>query len=250
MKTLFALVSSFILLFSVLAQPQQGGIPHEVKALADELKENLNVAELFRDSKEIIVEIERFKIKSRRYTTGRRYYHGLNPQMIPQLSDDEIVDFVVALNNAALVCYSFIMSALRFDEFASYEDAESTFPSACFSLGKYFGDDVRIETKEELSDFMALVQAHSQELSTMSLLLTTFRYYETDAYRYNTEFFYSGNREIEELVSYNYPGSITELAQNISGLKNADIYSFYMSAFMVYVAFEQGKARVFMIDGY
>ena len=132
------MVSSFILLFSVLAQPQQGTIPPEVKALADELKENLNVAELFRDSKEIIVEIERFKIKSRRYTTGRRYYHGLNPQMIPQLSDDEIVDFVVALTNVELVCFS-SLSRVRYvlmSLSSAMKISNRVIPSECSSLGK------------------------------------------------------------------------------------------------------------------
>ena len=180
MKTLFALLLPFVLSFSILAQPQQGPIPPEVKALADELKENLNISELLRDSRDDIVELERFK--SREYKKGE-WYHGLNPEMVPQLSDDEIVDFTVAYDNAHLICYSYLHSLISI-AVVSDTDPESVLPPACFSLMGYFDDNMKIATEDELSDFMALVQTHSRELSALAQNLIASHYHETVMYKY------------------------------------------------------------------
>ena len=154
MKTIFTFVLSTVFQFNIFAQPQQDSIPPEVKALADELVENLNISELLQGSRDDIVEIKRFK--SRGYKRGG-WYSGLNPKMVPQLSDDEIVDFTVAYNNALLVCFSYFARSLPFDGTHDI-DLVSFLPPSCFSLWDYFRDNMKIETRDELSNFMNLVQ--------------------------------------------------------------------------------------------
>ena len=256
MKTLFALFLSFLLSFSVLAQPRQGVIPPEVKTLADELKENLNISELLRDSRDDIVELERFK--SREYKKGE-WYHGLNPEMVPQLSDDEIADFIIAYNNAALVCFSYMQSLMPYVA-ARTKNSESALTPECFSFLDYFDDNMKIATEDELSDFMALAQTHSQELSGLARILTIVRYHEAVMYQYVESELNKYGMEVEgpfhEYVNSSEHG-LRNLGrlwentfQNIPGLKNADIYGFYISGLFAYVAFEQGEARIFMLTEY
>ncbi len=256
LKTLLALTLSFILQFSVLAQPQQGSIPSEVKALADELKQNLNIAELLQDSREDIVELER--ITSREYKKGD-WYKGINPEIIPQLSDDEIVDFYVTFASAYLVCSSYATSSLSAGYHRNMEPA-SVLPPPCLALMGYFADNMKIATGSELSDFMNLVQTHSQALSTVAQNLVASRYYETAIYKYNEKELNKYGMEVEgpfhEYVNSSEYGLRNmgrlweNILRNIPSLANADIYGFYISGLFAYVAFEQGEARIFMLTRY
>ncbi len=235
--------------FMVLEQ-----IPSEVKALANQLKQGLNIGPLLQHSRDDIVELARFK--SDQYKQGG-WYNGLNPEIIPHLTDDEIVDFATALGNARLVCYSYALSHLPAD---SNINPNSFFPPACASLLNYFDDSMKIETEDELSELMQLLQNHSSALATMAQTLVASDYDETAIYKYNEKLLNKYGMEVEgpfhEYVESSEHGLRNlgrfwrDTAQNIPNLKNAELYGFYISGLFAIVAFEQGQARIFMLSRY
>ena len=258
LKTLFPLFLSFALFFSVFAQPQQGPIPPEVKALADELKESLNIGELLQDSRNDIVELER--LRSRRHQTGA-WYRFLNPEMVPQLSDDEIADFMVALHKVNLVCFSSLTSSLPTGDSYNVEiNPTLVLPPVCLFLAQYLDNYMKIETQNQLADFMNLVQRHSRELAISAQLLTALPYYEMPIYEYNKQVLNTYQMEIEgpfhEYVNsskrglHNLGRLWENTFQNVPGLDSADIYGFYISGLFAYVAFEQSQARIFLLTRY
>ena len=228
MKAILTFVLSVTFQLNIFAtQPTstQSDIPPEVEALVDELRENLNAGELLQHSRDDILKIMR---NAPRFLDFR-----INPFLIPNLTDDEIMDYITFWTDLVVICSAF---------YGQYSSLPSQVPYFCEEQTLLPLVDHTIETKNDLEDFLNFGKTHSSSLFTLAKKLATSRYYENPQYK-ASEDEYSNFGKTGEITLYRGGFPIP----SVPSLQN-DLYHFRIMSLWGYIAFEHGQARLLFLE--
>ena len=158
---------------------------------------------------------------------------GISSFLIPNLTDDEIIDYITLWTDLVVICSAF---------YGQYSSLPPQVPYFCEEQTLLPLLNLAIETKNDLKIFLNFGKTHSSSLFTLAKKLATSRYYENPQYK-ASEDEYSNFGKTGEITLYK--GGFSFL--NIPSLQN-DLYSFRIMALWGYIAFEHGQARLLILE--
>ena len=161
----------FAPLFLVKAQI----VPAEVEALFSDIKENLNAGHHLRLAHGELIASLKADTSSSFWDGALSELYGLAPGLIPQLADDEMVNFIAACADFNLTCLAEADSGIDVKIHAPFSRRQES--SICEQGLPGFMWGAIIETREEFDDALRFLNTHSANLKQIAKTLTQNSYW-------------------------------------------------------------------------
>ena len=210
-------------------------VPAEVEALFSDIKENLNASRHLRQAHRELITSSKVDT-SAFWPDAWSSLYSLAPGLIPQLADDEMVNFIAARADFALVCraeaYSGINVKIRvpFSRRLESSVCEQGIPDFIWGM--------TIETREEFDDAQRFLTKHNASLRQVAEALADRSYWTRLSPRRNVDPVGADSATPEEQRTLN------ELA---TFFNQDEVYVFFFVNVQGVIGFKNGQAKLLMM---